>query len=104
MKHIKLMPDYGCYPLWFYDDKDVGCIDPVSLGLSEKLVSKLNDWQYEYDSTLNHDDPVKSGFLSTKLENDFVSRGYLLATELQNELINTKVIYFDITRLCEQNV
>ncbi|MBB1323923.1 hypothetical protein H5089_00090 [Pseudoalteromonas sp. SR45-1] len=104
MTHIKLMPDYGCYPLWYYNDDTVGCIDPASISLSEKLVTDLNEWQYEFDSTLNHDDPAKSGFLSNKLESDFVSKGYLLAVELQNELINTRVIYFDITRLCEQNV
>ena len=41
MKKIKLMPDYGCFPIWGMDDDNFGNIDPYSLPISKSLAEEL---------------------------------------------------------------
>ncbi len=60
---IKLMADYGCYPLW-WADKYAGDIDPATLSLSQETISRLEKWADVYDAKLNWDDPASSGFRS----------------------------------------
>ncbi|BDI18607.1 hypothetical protein ANSO36C_44090 [Nostoc cf. commune SO-36] len=40
---IKLMPDYGCYPLWWVSSDKIGNIDPETLPLSQKTIKRLKN-------------------------------------------------------------
>ena len=38
---IKLMADYGCYPLWWVNSQKIGDIDPETLPLSQQTINRL---------------------------------------------------------------
>ena len=85
MMRIKLMADYGCWPLWHDADGEVGNIDPRSLPISEALIIDLHEWAAKLDSSLDWDDPANSewpeGFLG-----EFEGQRRTLAERLQAEL------------------
>lgn len=97
MKHIpekiKLMPDYECWCLW--DMVGVGNINPELLPISDTLKKDLNAWEIEYDSTLNWDDPIESGFATEDELVAFNNEGLRLLKNLQTELKDTKFFYMD---------
>lgn len=86
MRIIKLMPDYGCFPLWEASPDVAGNTDPRTLPLSAGLILALDQWAKLYDSTLDPDDPRKSGFSSSEQERNFVSAGHRLSIQMQREL------------------
>jgi hypothetical protein len=86
MRTIKLMADYQCYPLWEASPGQVGNIDPDTLPLSCDLKTVLLQWAHAYDLTLNHDDPVLSGFRTHEDEIVFKKRGIELGERLRSEL------------------
>jgi len=86
MRTIKLMPDYGCFPLWEASPDAMGNIDPNTLPISANLVSELENWAAQFDATLHSEDPPKSGFTSPEHERDFAEIGRRLCTKLQKEL------------------
>lgn len=86
MKKIKLMADYQCYPLWDISTGSCGDIDPNTLPISNILKRQLNEWSDIFDSTLNIDEPKKSGFKTEEEEKKFKEKGYYLFKALQNEL------------------
>ncbi len=88
------MTDYGCFPIWHYGGNNFGDIDPVSLGLSEGLISSLMSWAATYDSTLDPADPTNAGFPSNIEENNFVRNGLALAKKLKAELKSYDIYYF----------
>jgi hypothetical protein len=59
MRHIKVMPDYDCWPLWHDGPpfEDVGDIDPMTLQISASIRARLLAWANAYDLLLNRDDP-----------------------------------------------
>ncbi|RUS99393.1 hypothetical protein DSM106972_078350 [Dulcicalothrix desertica PCC 7102] len=93
---IKLMADYGCYPLWWASGDLVGNIDPAKLPLSQETISRLYKWAAVYNTTLNWDDPTNSpGFSSPEVEADFDEEAIKLWKQLQIELApNYEVVYF----------
>ncbi|WP_370463638.1 hypothetical protein [Pantoea sp. B9002] len=94
MKKIKLMADYGCYPLWGTTPDDFGDISPEDLSISSNLKDSLYSWAKRYDAILNMDDPASSGFKDKEEEEKFIKDGYELARNLQDELGNQyEVIY-----------
>lgn len=86
MKYIKLMADYGCFPLWENSSTNVGNIDPNALPISDSLKEDLYEWSLRYDETLNKDDPLQSGFLSDADEQSFNRDGLAILEKLQSEL------------------
>lgn len=86
MRAIKLMPDYGCFPLWEASPNAVGNVDPRTLPLSSGLASELEQWAAQFDTTLNSDDPLESGFRSSQDEHDFADAGRQLFIKMQKEL------------------
>ncbi|BAZ10415.1 hypothetical protein NIES4071_22300 [Calothrix sp. NIES-4071] len=94
-KTIKLMADYGCYPLWWTNSTQAGDIDPSSLPLSNATVERLEKWADTYDAKLNQDDPVASNFPSLEASSAFEQEGISLWKQLQTELApNYEVVYF----------
>jgi hypothetical protein len=98
MKNIKLMADYGCWPLWYNDPKDVynvGPFDPNTWPLSESLIVDLADWQKTFDSTIDMNDPADAGFYSQEDLEQFTLTGRVLKTRIEQELPNIEVDYFE---------
>ncbi|WP_335083325.1 hypothetical protein [Nostoc sp.] len=93
---IKLMADYGCYPLWWVSPEKVGNIDPETLPLIPETIKRLNKWEEIYNAKLNWEDPANSsGFLSEQAEAAFEQEGISLWKQLQTELApNYQVVYF----------
>lgn len=86
MKKLKLMPDYQCFPIWKNDAGQVGNVDPEALPISKELREKILTWAKVFDSTLNEDDPINSGFQSEQAELEFKELGRTLGALLQLEL------------------
>lgn len=85
MKTIKLMADYGSFPLWKASG-EVGNIDPSDLPLSQELRQLLANWARAFDQTLNDDYPPDSGFKSEADEVEFKQQAARLAEQLRKEL------------------
>ena len=98
MRKIKLMADYECYPIWEVFSDGIDNIDPSSLPISDRLASRINNWADEYDQTLNHQDPSKSGFNSEEAMKSFEVQGKLLFNELKEELKGG----FELSYLCTE--
>lgn len=94
MKMIKLMADYYSFPLWENSPGEIGNIDPESLPLSEELKKRLDSWSEKYDSILNDEDPISSGFETKEDELNFIREGGELAKCLQLELGDTYQITY----------
>lgn len=86
MTKLKLMADYQCFPVWRDDEGQVGNVDPRTLPISESLKTRLLVWAKTFDSTLNEDDPLSSGFSSDQAESEFKKDGKALGVQLQDEL------------------
>ena len=74
-QRIRLMADYGSFPLWHEDGPELGDIDPATLPISEALRAELNGWADQYQATLNEDDPAASGFETEAEEEQFKAEG-----------------------------
>lgn len=100
MKIVKLMPDYGCFPLWYYDDSnsfiDNLPLDSDIINISDSLIERLNKWSIDYDHTLNQDYPPDSGFNTEKDLKNFLIEGLSLWDALITELPGFKIIYFSV--------
>lgn len=96
MRTIKLMADYECFPLWEASPGDVGNIDPDSLPVSEDLRVRLMSWAEKFDSTLNMNDPLNSGFADEEEEINFKKAGQELGEHLQEELGSEFVVIVKI--------
>jgi hypothetical protein len=85
VRHIKLMADYRCYPLWPGEGEPTGDIDPDTLPLSVELKRDLLNWAKCLDDALNWDDPAHTvwpeGFWT-----EFNAQGIRLAQRLRTEL------------------
>lgn len=92
---IKLMADYGCYPLWWVSPEKVGNIHPETLPLIPETIKRLNKWEEIYNAKLNWEDPANSLDLSEESEAAFEEEGISLWKQLQTELApNYQVVYF----------
>ncbi len=93
MPTIKLMTDYGCFPIWRVDDN--ANVDPGTLPITKDLRSSLAKWAEWYDGILNQEDPARSGFANKEEEQAFEAEGRRLFQELQIQLGGScKVVYF----------
>ncbi len=95
-KKIKLIPDYGCHPLWRSAGSDkAGDINPQTLPLKPETIARLEKWAAVFDGLLNEDDPASSGFPSDKERSAFDGEGIQLWLELRKELSpEYEVLYF----------
>jgi hypothetical protein len=92
---IKLMADYGCYPLWWVSPDKVGNIHPETLPLIPETISRLEKSEEIYNTKLNWQDPANSPGFSPEAEAAFEYEGISLWNQLQTELApNYQVVYF----------
>lgn len=90
---IKLMADYDCWPLW--NVSEVGNVDPETLPLSAVTRQDLANWAQRYDSILNRDNPLESGFETAEAAAAFNEEGWRLWGCLRQELPDFRFVYFD---------
>lgn len=90
VKRIRLLLEYGCYPVWLYDD-NYGVIDtllPEELRSDVELDRKFDDLQARYDALFINDAHEFSyiGF-KTDADREIFLRDWKLATaELKEKL------------------
>jgi hypothetical protein len=82
-ERLRLMADYQSWPLW----RDGGDnVDPASLPISPGLQERLIGWAARFDATLDHSDPLSSGFPDDAAERRFEADGVDLWKDLRAEL------------------
>jgi hypothetical protein len=86
MKKIKIMPEYGCSPLWLYDEKNsVKNLDISELAVSQSLKNDILLWANTYESTFDEAYPPDSGFSNNSDEKAFESAGVLIWEKMLKE-------------------
>jgi hypothetical protein len=95
-KVLKLMADYGCFPLWEYADTDlIDNANPDAFPLTNELKAALQAWAGTYDKTLNDEYPPDSGFASPAAEDAFDAEGMRLWRALREQLgLGYKIVYY----------
>lgn len=93
-KRIKLMADYGCYPLWGMDQGPLGGFAPEDLGVSEELRADLWTWANEFDISIDLDDPAKSRWTAER-QREHVAQGIALARRIKREFPDREVFVHD---------
>jgi hypothetical protein len=98
VKKIKLMSDYGCFPLWEYLDGElVDNVNPDDLPLSTGLKTALHKWAISYDLTLDEEYPPNSGFRNPAEAEAFEVQGREMWRELQSQLgPDFKILYYSV--------
>lgn len=92
---IKLMPDYGCWPLWHHGGEQIGNIDPREIGITPGLADDLERWADVYESHLNWSDPASTAWIKEE-ELQFDAEGRQLCRRLAEELgARYSVFYFE---------
>jgi hypothetical protein len=93
-RRIKLMADYGCYPLWAMDDGKVGPFSPYYLFVSLELENDLWAWAAEFDMSLNAEDPTNSKWTEER-HRQHIEQGLTLARRIKGELPDREVFALD---------
>jgi len=84
VRHLRVMADYDCWPVWDLDQ--VVNIDPSTLPIPKELQVALARWQANFDAILVRADPASTRFESDAAKTAFAAEGRRLATELQAAL------------------
>jgi hypothetical protein len=88
------MADYQRYPLWDMHPGVYRDIAPSELPISRDLQEDLLKWAAVYNSTVNLDSPLDSGFKSEDAERAFKREGERLAERLRLALGSDYSILF----------
>jgi hypothetical protein len=91
VKRIKLMSDYGCYPIWGIDE--INNIAPEKLPLEAETISRLNAWANLFDDGLNWDDPAGESLWSREDAQFFQQEKISLWHQLHHELSPEYEVY-----------
>ncbi len=62
MRLLRLMPDYGCWPIWSGGAGDCDNIDPEDLPIADGSRDRLQRWVDAFDAILDPGDPAASDF------------------------------------------
>ena len=87
IKRIRVMLDYGCYPVWLYDENDlvIDTLLPENLRDTE-LDAKFDDLQARYDA------------LFINNEKEFSYRGFSSPEEKERFLADWEAAYDELER------
>lgn len=105
VKTIRLLLEYGCYPVWLYDEEG-GVIDtrlPDELRNDTELDAKLTELQERYEALFvnNEKEFSYSGFKSSDEETAFNTDMLNAIRELKEKLDGKYEIVDDISRTCK---
>lgn len=92
--HVRMWAGYMEEPLMFKETDIFKHKDVNELDISADLKADIQAWDDEYQDTLDHSDPLSSGFSSEELKNDHGQRGAQLSVRLQEELGNEYQVEF----------
>jgi hypothetical protein len=109
---IRVMPDYGCSPLWnkswdaTREEYSIE-LDSLEVSTTERLIvsdtlkEALRTWAHRFDATLNHEYPPDGGFSTVEEEQQFIMDGRHLALQLASELGGQYCVsyYYDLPRV-----
>ena len=96
MRTIRVMADYGCYPLWEVSSDGLSNINPEELPISSTLKARLNLWSQKYEQTFDEEYPPDSGFSSLEEEEYFKTEGLLILNDLKLELASQFEIIYSV--------
>ena len=105
VKSIRLLLEYGCYPVWLYDEEG-GVIDtrlPDELRNDTELDAKLTELQERYEALFVNNEIEFSyiGFKSSDEETAFNTDMLNAIRELKEKLDGKYEIVDDISRTCK---
>lgn len=105
VKTIRLLLEYGCYPVWLYDEEG-GVIDtrlPDELRNDTELDAKLTELQERYEALFVNNEKEFSyiGFKSSDEETAFNTDMLNAIRELKEKLDGKYEIVDDISRTCK---
>lgn len=105
VKTIRLLLEYGCYPVWLYDEEG-GVIDtrlPDELRNDTELDAKLTELQERYEALFVNNEIEFSyiGFKSSDEETAFNTDMLNAIRELKEKLGGKYEIVDDISRTCK---
>lgn len=94
IKKIRIMLDYGCYPVWLYDEDNdlIDTLLPEEVRSNAELDAKFDDLQARYEALFVNTSKEFSftGFQSEEEKNEFLSDW---KSAIQDLKIATKGIY-----------
>lgn len=100
IKKLRLMLEYGCYPVWLYNEKDhiVDTLLPEDLRSDTALDSKFDDLQARYESLYinNSHEFTYVGFKSEDEKQSFVNDWQSAVAELTEKTNGKYEIVNDI--------
>ncbi|APU16529.1 MULTISPECIES: hypothetical protein [Actinoalloteichus] len=87
---VSMLAGYGEGPLFFDMDDTMRCNHTVAeaasyLGLSKATATDLEDWDQEYQRTLDHTYPPDSRFPSPEAKRAWIERGKELAARIKQD-------------------
>ena len=86
IKRIRVMLDYGCYPVWLYDEEDdvIDTLLPDELRQNSELDAKFDDLQARYEALFINDGKEFSykGFKSDEEKQKFLEDWQIAVDEL----------------------
>lgn len=86
IKRIRVMLDYGCYPVWLYDEEDdiIDTLLPDELRQNSELDAKFDDLQARYENLFINDGKEFSyyGFKSDEEKQIFLKDWQIAVDEL----------------------
>jgi hypothetical protein len=83
---LQVRPEYGGVFLWTVLEEGPVGLDPAILHISSDLADRLAAWNEEWEDGVEDDQERDA--------QDWVSRGRVLARELQDELPDVRVQYY----------
>lgn len=93
-RRIKLVTDYGTYPLWAMDEGLVGDFAPNHLGVSLELENDLWAWSSDFEMSIDMEDPGTS-LWSEERHRQHNEQGLALARRIKQELPDREVHALD---------
>lgn len=93
-RRIKVMADYGTYPLWAMDEGVIGDFAPHHLGVSLELENDLWAWSADFEMSINMDDPANSLWTEER-HRQHLEEGLALAHRIKRELPDREVFALD---------
>ena len=106
IKKIRIMLDYGCYPVWLYDENNdlIDTLLPEEIRSNTELDAKFDDLQARYESLFINTSKEFSfiGFQSEEEKNKFLSDWKSAIQDLKIATKGIYEIYDEIDKIFEQ--
>lgn len=103
IKRIRVMLDYGCFPVWLYDEEDdvIDTLLPDELRQNAELDAKFDDLQARYEALFINDGKEFSykGFKSDEEKRKFLEDWQIAVDELVAAIDGKYPVSNEISRI-----